>query len=167
MQDQEQFWQQTLKGWISPALVQIGLVVSEEKIFFKVYDWRQVMAKIYMILWVRWTKKNNKKKQKFYIETSVKISQILVTNLFFYQIWKHTCTMSILQNQIFSVSIKIRSLTCFPLLIYTSWRGRFEETTLRVTFEWPYVPSNENGDCETMKELLHWFPCYWIFWAFT
>jgi len=29
-----------------------------------------------------------------------------------------------------------------------------------VTCEWPYIPSNENGDCETMKMLLNSFACY-------
>ena len=31
----------------------------------------------------------------------------------------------------------------------------FEDTSLWVTCEWPYIPSNENGDHETMKLLLN------------
>jgi hypothetical protein len=48
---------------IRPSLVSIGLVLSEEKIFEKVYDvrrtdddGRQVMAIAHMTLWVRWAK---------------------------------------------------------------------------------------------------------------
>jgi hypothetical protein len=37
-------------------LVSIGLVLSEEKIFEKVYDVRQVMAIAHMTLWVRGVK---------------------------------------------------------------------------------------------------------------
>jgi len=37
-------------------------------------------------------------------------------------------------------------------------RGRSEETLLQFTLS--YVPSNENGDCVTMKVLLNWFACY-------
>jgi len=37
------------------------------------------------------------------------------------------------------------------------WRSK--ESPLRVTCEWPYVPSNENGDCENMKMLLNVIPC--------
>ena len=35
-----------------------------------------------------------------------------------------------------------------------------EETPLQVRCEWPYVPSNESGDCKTMKVLLICFACY-------
>ena len=29
-----------------------------------------------------------------------------------------------------------------------------------VTYEWPFVPSNQNGDCEIMKVLLNFFACH-------
>ena len=33
-------------------------------------------------------------------------------------------------------------------------------TPVWVTYEWPYVPSNQNGDCKIMKVLLNFFACY-------
>ena len=41
-----------------------------------------------------------------------------------------------------------------------SHHGRSEEILLRVTCKWPYVSSNENNDCKTMKVLLSWFAWY-------
>ena len=32
-----------------------------------------------------------------------------------------------------------------------SLHGKSEETQLRVTWEWHYVPASENDDCENMK----------------
>ena len=39
------------------------------------------------------------------------------------------------------------------------WHESSEETPLQVTCEWPYVPSNGNGDWKTMKMLLNCFAC--------
>ena len=40
-----------------------------------------------------------------------------------------------------------------------SGQGKSEETPLWVTSEWPFVPSNENDDCETVK-VFNCFACY-------
>ena len=40
------------------------------------------------------------------------------------------------------------------------WHESSEKTPLQVTCEWPYVPSNGNGDCKTMKMLPNCFACY-------
>ena len=41
-----------------------------------------------------------------------------------------------------------------------SRRGRSDETPLRVTCEWPYVPSNEHGNCKNVETLLCYVPSY-------
>jgi hypothetical protein len=71
-------------GRFRPSLVSIGLVLSEEKIFEKVYDvrrtnddGRQVMGIAHLTLWVRWGK--NDQHIKIYLPCNFEVN--LITQL--------------------------------------------------------------------------------------
>jgi hypothetical protein len=61
--------------------------------------------------------------------------------------------------QLFLNLIEIIYLNFSPLLM--SRHGRYEETPLCATREWPYVPSNANGDWEIIKVLLNLLCMLW------
>ena len=74
----------------------------------------------------------------------------------------YTCCFSIsvlCSNTFWVLWLKV---DLFDLLPFTdiSWCVRSEETLLGVTCKWPYVPSNENGDCKTTDLFTTTFSSY-------
>jgi hypothetical protein len=88
--------------WFRPSLVSIDLVLSEEKLFEKVYDGRKVMAIAHLTLWVRWAK-----------DRLIKMDVI-----------KHWCLNDLYINWYL---LQYDENTRRPLIISKIWRGKNDQ----------------------------------------
>jgi hypothetical protein len=114
-------------------LVSIGLVLSEEKIFEKVYDGRQVMRIAHMTLWVRWANNilsNNV--HQFYNPTRVKPwHRILsVSSVFCVVLWG-------LSEDSYQVTFRLFS--CFEFWCLRFCQKSNYQVTFRVFLFWVLV----------------------------